>query len=130
MGFGALRVINDDRVEAGAGFETRPPGHGDLLLRPRGPLEHKDSSGGGGGSDPGRSGSWGGHGRHPQRDNHSKSEPVHFLQIWIVPDTRGLKPAYGQLSFDREASHRAFVLLASKDGRDGDIQVHQDVDCG
>ena len=55
--------------------------------------------------------------------NASKSEPVHFLQIWIVPDARGLKPAYGQLPFDRELARQAFVLLASNDGRDGSIQV-------
>jgi quercetin 2,3-dioxygenase len=60
--------------------------------------------------------------------NHSKAEPVHFLQIWIVPDTRGLKPAYGQLTFDRQAARQAFVLLASRDGRDGTVQVHQDME--
>jgi redox-sensitive bicupin YhaK (pirin superfamily) len=60
--------------------------------------------------------------------NHSKAEPVHFLQVWIVPDERGLKPAYGQLAFDREAAAHSFVLLASRDGRQGSIQVHQDVD--
>ena len=130
MGFGALRVINDDRVEAGAGFGTH--GHQDMEILSyvlEGALEHVDSSGGGGVIRPGeiqfmRAGTGVTHSEY----NHSKSEPVHFLQIWIVPDTRGLKPAYGQLSFDREAGRRAFVLLASKDGRDGTLQVHQDVD--
>jgi len=60
--------------------------------------------------------------------NHSKVEPVHFLQVWIVPDQRGLKPAYGQLAFDREAAERSFVLLASRDGRQGSVEVHQDAD--
>jgi redox-sensitive bicupin YhaK (pirin superfamily) len=53
---------------------------------------------------------------------------VHFLQIWIVPDTRNLEPAYGQLAFDRKQAERGFVLLASREGRDGSIRVHQDVD--
>jgi len=53
---------------------------------------------------------------------------VHFLQVWIVPDTRGLAPRYDQKTFDADAARRAFVLLASKDGRDGSIEVHQDVD--
>jgi redox-sensitive bicupin YhaK (pirin superfamily) len=60
--------------------------------------------------------------------NPSPVEPVHFLQIWIVPDARGLKPAYGQLSFDRDAARQRFVLLASRDGREGTIQIHQDAE--
>src|SRR4030095_1756940 len=59
--------------------------------------------------------------------NHSKLEPVHFLQIWIVPDTRGLEPAYGQLPVDRDAARSGFVLLASNNGEEGVIHVHQDV---
>src|SRR5438105_2851618 len=58
----------------------------------------------------------------------SWTEPVHFLQIWIVPDRRGLAPAYGQHPVDRETAGRGFALLASKDGREGSLQVHQDVD--
>jgi redox-sensitive bicupin YhaK (pirin superfamily) len=60
--------------------------------------------------------------------NHSKAEPVHFLQIWIVPDERSLAPAYGQMAFDAAAAGRSFVLLASRDGREGSLNVHQDVD--
>ena len=67
-----------------------------------------------------------GSGVQHSEQNHSKVEPVHFLQIWIVPDTRGLPPAYGQKVFDREAAKRSFVLLASKDGREGTLQVQQD----
>jgi redox-sensitive bicupin YhaK (pirin superfamily) len=59
--------------------------------------------------------------------NASRTEPVHFLQIWIVPDRRGLKPAYAQRAFDREAARQGFVLLASNDGREGSVQVSQDV---
>lgn len=128
MGFGALRVINDDRVTPGSGFGTH--GHRDMEILSyvlEGALEHKDSSGGGGVIRPGeiqfmRAGSGVTHSEY----NHSKAEPVHFLQIWIVPDTRGLEPAYGQLSFDREVARSGFVLLASKSGRNGAIQVHQD----
>ena len=60
--------------------------------------------------------------------NGSQTEPVHFLQIWIVPDKRGLKPAYGQQAFDRDRARESFLLLASKEGRDRSIQVEQDVD--
>jgi redox-sensitive bicupin YhaK (pirin superfamily) len=60
--------------------------------------------------------------------NASKTDPVHFLQIWIVPDARGLAPAYGQKAFDSEAAGKGFVLLASRDGRAGSLQVHQDAE--
>jgi len=130
MGFRTLRVINDDRVEAAAGFGTH--GHRDMEIVSyvlEGALEHKDSSGGGGVIRPGeiqfmRAGTGVTHSEY----NHSKVEGVHFLQIWIIPDTRGLKPAYGQQTFDREAARRSFVLLLSKEGRNGSLVVHQDVD--
>jgi redox-sensitive bicupin YhaK (pirin superfamily) len=130
MGFRSLRVLNDDRVQPGQGFGTH--GHRDMEILSyvlEGALEHKDSSGGGGVIRPGeiqfmRAGSGVQHSEY----NHSKSEPVHFLQIWIVPDKQGLKPAYGQQSFDADAAKRSFVLLASKEGRNGTIQVQQDVD--
>src|SRR5512134_2786194 len=129
MGFRTLRVINDDRVKPGAGFGTH--GHRDMEILSyvlEGALEHKDSSGGGGVIRPGevqfmRAGTGVTHSEY----NASKTEPVHFLQIWVVPETRGLEPTYGQQAFDREAARRSFVLLASKDGRDGSLQVHQDV---
>jgi quercetin 2,3-dioxygenase len=130
MGFRALRVINDDRVRAGQGFGTH--GHRDMEILSyvlEGALEHKDSSGGGGVIRPGeiqfmRAGT----GVTHSEFNHSEAEPVHFLQIWILPEARGLKPAYGQLAFDREAAARGFVLLASPDGRDGSLRLAQDVD--
>ena len=129
-GFRALRILNDDRVRPGAGFGAH--GHRDMEILSyvlEGALEHKDSAGGGGVIRPGeiqfmRAGT----GVTHSEFNHSKAEPVHFLQVWIIPDQRGLKPAYGQLTFDREAAARSFVLLASRDGRQGSIQVHQDVD--
>ena len=129
MGFRALRVLNDDRVQPGQGFGTH--GHRDMEILSyvlEGALEHKDSSGGGGVIRPGeiqfmRAGSGVMHSEY----NHSKTERVHFLQVWIVPDKRGLKPTYGQQSFDRDAASKSFVLLASRDGKDGSIHVEQDV---
>jgi len=129
-GFRALRVINDDRVKPGAGFGTH--GHRDMEILSyvlEGALAHKDSSGGGGVIRPGeiqfmRAGTGVTHSEY----NDSKSEPVHFLQIWIVPDSRGLKPAYGQRAFDRDAARRSLVLLASRDGREGSLEVSQDLD--
>ena len=130
MGFRALRVINDDRVEPGTGFGTH--GHRDMEILSyvlEGALAHKDSSGGGGVIRPGeiqfmRAGTGITHSEY----NHSKVEPVHFLQVWIVPDTRGLAPAYGQQPFDAEAAARGFVLLASRDGRAGSLSLQRDVD--
>jgi len=129
MGFRSLRVINDDRVTPGAGFGTH--GHRDMEILSyvlEGGLEHKDSTGGGGIIRPGevqfmRAGTGVTHSEY----NASKTEPVHFLQIWIVPGARGLAPRYDQKTFDVDAARKGLVLLASKDGRDGSIQVHQDV---
>ncbi|MGH9443548.1 MAG: pirin family protein [Thermoanaerobaculia bacterium] len=126
--FRSLRVLNDDRVQPGRGFGTH--GHRDMEILSyvlEGALEHKDSSGGGGVIRPGeiqfmRAGSGVQHSEY----NHSKTEPVHFLQIWIIPDTPGLAPAYGQQIFDREAAKKSFVLLASLDGRDGSLQIQRD----
>jgi redox-sensitive bicupin YhaK (pirin superfamily) len=129
-GFRALRVINDDRVQAGAGFGSH--GHRDMEILSyvlEGALEHKDSSGGGGVIRPGeiqfmRAGT----GVTHSEWNHSKVEPVHFLQIWIVPDTPRLEPAYGLRAYDRAAAARTLVLLASGDGRERSLHVRQDVD--
>jgi redox-sensitive bicupin YhaK (pirin superfamily) len=129
-GFRALRVINDDRVKPGAGFGTH--GHQDMEILSyvlEGALAHRDSSGGGGVIRPGeiqfmRAGTGITHSEY----NDSKVEPVHFLQIWIVPDQRGLRPDYAQQAFDAGAAAGGFVLLASREGREGSIGVHQDVD--
>jgi redox-sensitive bicupin YhaK (pirin superfamily) len=129
VGFRSLRVINDDRVAPDAGFGTH--GHRDMEILSyvlEGGLEHADSTGGGGVIRPGeiqfmRAGTGVRHSEY----NASKTEPVHFLQIWVVPDTPGLPPRYDQRPFDAEAARRGFVTLASKDGRDGSIQLSQDV---
>jgi quercetin 2,3-dioxygenase len=130
MGFRALRVLNDDRVAPGQGFGAH--GHRDMEILSyvlEGALEHKDSAGGGGVIRPGeiqlmRAGT----GVMHSEFNPSKSEPVHFLQIWIVPERSGLPPAYGQKAFDREEARRAFALLASRDGRDASLRIEQDAD--
>jgi quercetin 2,3-dioxygenase len=130
VSFRSLRVMNEDYVIPGAGFGTH--GHRDMEILSyvlEGALEHKDSSGGGGVIRPGevqfmRAGTGV---THSER-NASGTEPVHFLQIWIVPDTRGLAPAYGQKAFDPALAGKGFVLLASKDGRAGSLSVHQDAD--
>jgi quercetin 2,3-dioxygenase len=129
MGFRSLRVINDDRVAPGAGFGKH--GHRDMEILSyvlEGGLAHEDSTGGGGVIRPGelqfmRAGT----GVTHSEFNASASEPVHFLQIWVVPDRSGLAPRYDQRAFDTEAARRGFVLLASRDGADGSIQVQQDV---
>jgi quercetin 2,3-dioxygenase len=129
MGFRTLRVLNDDRVAPGKGFGTH--GHRDMEILSyvlEGALAHKDSSGGGGVIRPGeiqfmRAGSGVTHSEY----NDSKVDPVHFLQVWIVPDKRGLAPTYGQQGFDRDRAKQSFILLASRDGREGSIQVEQDV---
>jgi redox-sensitive bicupin YhaK (pirin superfamily) len=130
MGFRSLRVLNDDRVKAGAGFGTH--GHRDMEILSyvlEGALRHEDSSGGGGVIRPGeiqfmRAGTGV---THSER-NESAGEPVHFLQIWIVPDTRGLPPRYDQRPFDVAAAGRGLVRLASPDGSGGAIRLQQDVE--
>ena len=129
MGFRTLRVINDDRVAPGGGFGAHA--HRDMEILSyvlEGALAHKDSMGTGSVIRPGeiqmmRAGTGVTHSEY----NESRTEAVHFLQIWIVPDERGLPPAYGQRTVDREAARRGFALLASRDGRDESLRLHQDV---
>ncbi len=130
MGHRTLRVLNDDRVGPGAGFGAHP--HRDMEILSYvldGALEHRDSLGNGSVIRPGqlqhmRAGTGVVHAEY----NPSATEPVHFLQIWIVPGARGLAPAYGEYRVDRERAGRDFVLLASRDGRNGSVALAQDVD--
>lgn len=128
MGFRSLRVINDDTVAPAGGFGTH--GHRDMEIITYvldGALEHSDSLGTGSVIRPGdvQKMSAGSGIRHSEF-NHSKTDPVHFLQIWIIPDRVGVQPGYQQLHFPREAKLGKLLLVASNEQRDGLIHVQQD----
>jgi quercetin 2,3-dioxygenase len=129
MGYRALRVINEDRVAPGGGFPTH--GHRDMEILSyvlEGQLAHKDSMGTGSVIRPGdvqRMSA--GTGVAHSEMNASREKPVHFLQIWIIPDRPGHKPGYEQKAFPEAERTGALTLVASPDGRDGSVTVHQDV---
>ncbi len=128
MGFGPLRVINEDRVQPGMGFGTH--GHRDMEIISyvlEGALEHKDSMGNGSVIRPGnvQRMSAGTGVRHSEY-NPSPSEGVHFLQIWIEPSQRGVAPGYEEKHFDAASKRGRLRLIASPDGRDGSVTIHQD----
>lgn len=130
MGFGPLRVINDDRVAGGGGFPTHP--HEDMEIVSyvlEGALQHRDSLGTGSVIRPGdvQRMSAGTGIRHSEF-NASGETPVHFLQIWIIPEARGIAPSYEQTFFSPEDKRGALRLVGSRDGRDGSVTIHRDVD--
>ena len=128
MGFGPLRVINEDRVEAGRGFGTH--GHRDMEIISYvldGELAHKDSMGTGSViryGDVQRMSA--GSGVRHSEFNHSSSNPVHFLQIWIEPNVKGIAPSYEEKHFDTASKKGVLRLVASPDGKEGSVLIHQD----
>jgi hypothetical protein len=130
MGYGVLRVINDDRVAAGAGFGTHP--HRDMEIISyvvEGALGHRDSMGNGSIIVPGdlqrmSAGTGVTHSEHNPRP----TQPVHFLQIWLLPKTRGIQPGYAQQHFDAASKRDCLRLVASDTPSDGAVAIHSDVD--
>lgn len=130
MGFRALRVINEDKISPRAGFGMH--GHRDMEIITyvlEGELEHQDSLGNGSIIRPGdvqRMSA--GTGIQHSEYNHSRTDLVHLLQIWIVPNQQGLAPSYEQKHFEFGEKQGQLRLVASPDGREGSVTVHQDVD--
>lgn len=128
MNWGALRVINDDRIAPGMGFGTH--GHRDMEIITyvlEGSLQHKDSMGNGTVIEPGdvqRMSA--GRGVMHSEFNPSPSEPVHLLQIWITPNVSGIRPSYEQKRFEPADKRGRLRLVASSDGREGSVTIHQD----
>ncbi|MDI1482845.1 pirin family protein [Polyangium sp. y55x31] len=128
MGFRSLRVINEDRVSPAQGFGTHP--HRDMEILSYvldGALEHRDSMGNGSVIRPGDvQRMTAGTGVTHSEFNGSRKDRVHFLQIWIVPEARGITPGYEQKNFSDADKQGRLRLIASRDGRDGSVTIHQD----
>jgi redox-sensitive bicupin YhaK (pirin superfamily) len=128
MGFRSLRVINEDRVEPGAGFGMH--GHRDMEIITcvlEGTLQHKDSLGNGSNIRPGELQRMSaGTGIQHSEYNPSSTEPVHLYQIWLLPSRRGVTPSYEQRAFDQTQELGTLRLVASPDGADGSLTIHQD----
>ncbi|MDX1376005.1 MAG: pirin family protein [Burkholderiales bacterium] len=128
MGFGPLRVINEDRIQPGQGFGTH--GHRDMEIISyvlEGALAHKDSMGNGSTIVPGdvqRMSA--GRGVLHSEYNHEAAGETHFLQIWIEPQVRGIDPGYEQKRFEPQDKRGRLRLVASPDGREGSVRIHQD----
>lgn len=128
MGFRALRVINEDRIAPKGGFPTH--GHRDMEILTyvlEGRLAHKDSLGNGSAIEPGEAQLMhAGTGIEHSEFNASDSEPVHLLQIWLLPDKAGHEPGYQQKKFPLDTEDGGLTLIASRDGAGGSLVIHQD----
>lgn len=128
MGFGVLRVINEDRVRPGQGFGTHP--HRDMEIVTvvlEGSLEHRDSMGNGSVIRPGEVQVMSaGTGVTHSEFNPDPERDTHLLQIWLLPDRKGVEPRYGQRAFPEAEGDGRFRLLVSPDGREGSLWIHQD----
>ena len=128
--YGTLRVINEDRIAPGKGFGTHP--HRDMEIVTyviHGAIEHKDSMGNGTIITAGEvQRMTAGTGVMHSEFNHSHEDELHLLQIWIYPERKGLEPGYEQTRFAREDKLNRLRLIGSRDGREGSITIHQDVD--
>ena len=129
MGFAALRVVNEDWIEPGKGFGTHP--HRDMEIVTymiEGALEHKDDMGNGSVIRPGElQRMTAGTGILHSEFNHSNEDQAHLLQIWILPEQKGLEPGYEQKLFPTEQKKNRWCLVGSRDGRDGSLTIHQDL---
>ena len=129
MSFGPLRVVNEDWIEPGRGFDTHP--HRDMEIVTYmidGALEHKDNMGNGSVIRPGElQRMTAGTGVLHSEFNHSNEEQAHLLQIWILPERKGLQPGYEQKLFPTEQKRNRWCLVGSRDGRDESLTIHQDV---
>jgi len=129
MGFAKLRVINEDWIEPGKGFGTHPHRNMEIVTYMiSGALEHKDNMGNGSIIRPGElQRMTAGTGVFHSEFNHSKDEQAHLLQIWILPEKNGLEPGYEQKLFPKEEKHNQWRIVGSRDGRDGSLTIHQDI---
>ena len=128
--FGPLRVINEDRIAPGQGFGTHPHKDMEILTYPiSGAIEHKDNMGNGTVISAGEvQRMTAGTGVKHSEYNHSASDELHLLQIWIFPEEKNLEPGYEQTMFSRADKLDRLRLIGSRDGRDGSVTVHQRVD--
>ena len=128
--FGPLRVINEDRIAPGQGFGTHPHKDMEILTYPiSGAIEHKDSMGNGNIISAGEvQRMTAGTGVQHSEFNHSQNDELHLLQVWMFPEKKDLEPGYEQKMFTRDDKLNQLRLIASRDGRNGSVTVHQHVD--
>lgn len=128
--FGPLRVINEDRIAPGMGFGRHPHKDMEIVTYPiSGAIEHKDNMGNGTVIRAGEvQRMTAGRGVQHSEYNHSKTDELHLLQIWLFPEQNDLDPGYEQVEFTRDQKLNQLRLIASRDGRDGSVTVHQRVD--